>query len=47
MKDSYNSKEYYDKNPALRRAVDTLVDGTFDDGGTVEFEDLFNSITIN
>lgn len=44
MKDSYNSKEYYDKNPALRRVVDTLVDGTFDDGGTGEFEDLFNSL---
>ena len=44
LKDNYCSRDYYNKNADLRRVVDTLVDGTFDDGGTGEFEDLFNSL---
>jgi starch phosphorylase len=41
---NYNPKDYYEKNPRLKRVVDTLVDGTFDDGGTGDFEDLFDSL---
>ena len=41
---SYNPKEYYEKDASLKRVLDTLVDGTFDDGGTGDFEDLFDSL---
>lgn len=44
LSNTYCSRDYYDKYMDLRRVVDTLVDGTFDDGGTGEFEDLFNSL---
>ncbi|MBD7911830.1 MULTISPECIES: glycogen/starch/alpha-glucan phosphorylase [Clostridium] len=41
---NYNPKDYYEKNPSLKRVVDALVDGTFDDGGSGDFEDLFDSL---
>ncbi len=41
---NYNPKEYYKNDASLRRVLDTLVDGTFDDGGTGDFEDLFASL---
>jgi len=44
LSNTYCSRDYYDNYIDLRRVVDTLVDGTFDDGGTGEFEDLFNSL---
>ncbi|MDD6795154.1 MAG: glycogen/starch/alpha-glucan phosphorylase [Clostridiaceae bacterium] len=44
IKGKYNSKEYYEKDKNLKRVVDSLVDGTFDDGGSGEFEDLFDSL---
>jgi len=44
IKDSYNPKEYYEKVKGLKRVVDTLIDGTFDDGGTGMFEELYNSL---
>ncbi len=44
MKSSYDSKNYYNNNPNLKRVVDSLIDGTFDDGGTGEFRDLYNSL---
>lgn len=40
----YNSKEVYDQNPRIKRVMDTLVDGTFDDGQTGMFAELYNSI---
>jgi starch phosphorylase len=41
---SYNSKELYEQNPRIKRVLDTLVDGTFDDGGTGMFIELYNAI---
>lgn len=43
-KNSYNPKEIYSNNPRIRRVLDTLVDGTFSDGGTGAFKDLYDSI---
>lgn len=33
QKEGYNPKKYYDANPELKRVIDTLIDGTFDDDG--------------
>lgn len=38
--DSYDPKKLYDENPRIKKVVDSLTDGTFDDGGTGLFEDL-------
>ncbi len=40
----YNPAAIYESDRAIRRAVDTLVDGTFDDGGTGAFRDLYTSL---
>ena len=44
IKDTYDPKEYYETVPGLKRVADTLIDGTFDDGDTGMFEELFNSL---
>ncbi len=44
IKDSYNAKDIYEKNPRIKKVLDTLVDGTFSDGGTGMFAELYNSI---
>ncbi|MCD3195081.1 glycogen/starch/alpha-glucan phosphorylase [Clostridium botulinum C] len=44
IKDSYNPKEYYNKDKNLRRVVDTLIDGTFHDGDTGIFKELYESL---
>ena len=44
IKDSYDPKKIYDENPRIKKILDTLVDGTFDDGGTGMFKDLYESI---
>lgn len=44
IKDSYNPKEIYDADPVLKAAVDTLIDGTFSDGGSAMFKDLYDSL---
>lgn len=31
--EGYNPKQIYDENPEIRRVIDTLIDGTFDDDG--------------
>ncbi len=41
---SYNPLTLYDENPRIRRVVDTLVDGTFDDGGTGGFAELHDAL---
>jgi starch phosphorylase len=41
---SYNSKELYEQNPRIKKVLDTLVDGTFEDGGTGMFAELYQSI---
>jgi starch phosphorylase len=44
IKDTYSPKEYYETVPGLKRVVDTLIDGIFDDGDTGMFEELYNSL---
>ncbi|SFC64484.1 glycogen/starch/alpha-glucan phosphorylase [Clostridium uliginosum] len=44
IKDTYDSKKYYEENPSIKRVLDTLIDGTFDDGESGDFEDLYNSL---
>lgn len=40
----YDPKIIYESNPVLKRAVDTLIDGTFCDGGTGMFAELYSSL---
>lgn len=42
--DSYDPKQMYEENPRIKAVMDTLVDGTFDDGGTGMFRELYNAI---
>lgn len=41
---SYDPVQYYLTNPRLKRIVDTLIDGTFSDGGTGMFHELYSSL---
>jgi len=40
----YNPKWQYENIPGLKKALDRLVDGTFNDEGTGMFNDLFNGL---
>ncbi len=40
----YNPKWQYENIPGLKKALDRLIDGTFDDEGTGMFRDLYNGI---
>lgn len=40
----YNPKEIYNNNQNIKRAVDTLIDGTFDDNGSGMFRELYHSL---
>jgi starch phosphorylase len=42
--DSYDPKKLYNENPRIKKVLDTLIDGTFDDGGTGWFKELYNSL---
>lgn len=44
LRNKYNSKDYYEDNKSLKKVVDTLIDGTFNDGGTGDFKDLYESL---
>lgn len=44
IKHSYDPKALYSQNPSIKRVVDTLINGTLDDGGTGYFEDLYNAL---
>ena len=44
IKHSYDPKRLYFQNPSIKRVVDTLINGTIDDGGTGYFEDLYNAL---
>lgn len=46
IKDTYHPREVYKANPKLKRVVDALIDGTFDDGGTGMFEELFDALLV-
>ena len=44
IKDVYNPKEFYNKDKRIKRVLDTLIDGTLDDGGTGMFKELYDAI---
>jgi glycogen phosphorylase len=44
VEDSYSPLEIYNNNPRIKKVLNTLVDGTFSDGGTGIFEELYNAI---
>ena len=46
MKASYDPVEIYMNHPRLKKIVDTLIDGTFDDDGTDMFKELHNSLLM-
>ncbi len=41
---AYDPRAIYESDRGLKEAVDTLVDGTFDDGGTGVFRELYDSL---
>lgn len=46
IKDTYNPKDIYESHPRLKKIIDTLIDGTLDDDGTVMFEELYNALLV-
>ncbi|MDD4095771.1 MAG: glycogen/starch/alpha-glucan phosphorylase [Oscillospiraceae bacterium] len=42
----YNPKWQYENIPGLKKAIDRLIDGTFDDKGTGMFRDIYQSLVI-
>lgn len=44
IRDSYNPKEYYHKNPEIKDAVDALVSGELNDDNSYMFLDIYNSL---
>ncbi len=44
LRDSYDPRALLEREPRIRRVVDSLVDGTFSDGGTGMFQDLYASL---
>lgn len=44
IKGSYRSRFLYESEPRIRRVVDTLVNGTFSDGGTGSFGELYSAL---
>ncbi|KAB3531093.1 glycogen/starch/alpha-glucan phosphorylase [Alkaliphilus serpentinus] len=44
IKDTYDPIYFYENVQGLKRVVDSLIDGTFDDGGTGMFLELYNSL---
>lgn len=41
---TYNPKAIYKENERIKKVLDTLIDGTFDDGGTGMFRELYTSL---
>lgn len=44
IKNTYDPKKLYDSDSRIKRCLDSLVDGTLDDGGTGMFKDLYTSL---
>ncbi|MCL2070969.1 MAG: glycogen/starch/alpha-glucan family phosphorylase [Oscillospiraceae bacterium] len=44
IKDSYNPKEIYEKNPRIKRVLDTLTDGSLSDESGFMFKELYSAI---
>lgn len=47
LRKTYNPYEYYETVPGLKRVVDSLVDGTFNDGGSGVFREIYDSLLQN
>lgn len=45
LADTYDSRKILAENEKIRRVVQTLMDGTFSDGGTGDFKELYDSLT--
>lgn len=45
LKDTYDPKALYQSDARIKRVVDSLIDGTFDDGKTGMFKELFTCLT--
>jgi len=46
IKETYDPKLYYEQVPGLKRVMDTLLDGTFDDGDTGYFKELYDALMV-
>ena len=46
LRNNYNPKEYYDKNPDLKRVLDAFVNGTLDPANTGCFRDLYEALLV-
>ena len=44
IKGKYDPRKIYNENPRIKRVLDTLIDGTLDDGGSGMFRDLYSSL---
>lgn len=44
LQHSYDPKKIAERDPAIGRVTDTLIDGTFSDGGTGDFEELHDAL---
>ena len=44
IKGKYDPRKLYNENPRIKKVLDTLVDGTFNDEGTGMFRDLYCSL---
>ena len=44
IKDTYDPVEIYRNDLRIKRVIDTLIDGTFDDKGTGMFKELYDSL---
>ena len=46
LKDTYDPNVVLENSPELKRVADTLIDGTFSDGGKGYFKELYDSLTV-
>ena len=47
VKSWYNPRRFAEEHPEILRLVDTMVNGTFQDGGTGTLQNLYNSLFYN
>ena len=46
LKNTYDPNAILENSPELKRVCDTLIDGTFSDGGKGYFKELYDSLTV-
>ena len=44
LRDSYEPRALFEREPRIRRVVESLIDGTFSDGGTGMFRELYSAL---